>query len=121
MIASTEQIVRSIRNCGEQLVKDAEQIAGNFYAPLCLDIRISLDLEQRATPTINVDYEYNPGSLPERPQKRILYARETCSRLQFCCDLRGRPGDRRTYVICPYNDVGKARYTRTVLFCAHFS
>ena len=87
MIASTEQIVRSIRNCGEQLIKDAEQIAGNFYAPLCLDIRISLDLEQRAIPRISVDYEYTPEAYLRDPKNGFFMQEKPavdCSSAVIC-------------------------------------
>lgn len=67
MIASTNEIVRSIQLCGDQLIKDAKLIAGDFYAHQCLDIRISIDLEHRAIPTICIDSEYIPESYLNAP------------------------------------------------------
>lgn len=60
MIASTQKIIESIKLTGEQLIKDAEMIAGDFYAHQILNIDINIDLENGAIPTICINSEYTP-------------------------------------------------------------
>ena len=44
MIAPTQKIIESIKLTGEQLIEDAELIAGDFYAHQSLNISIDIDL-----------------------------------------------------------------------------
>lgn len=66
MIASTEKIIESIKLTGEQLIKDAEMIAGDFYAHQNLNINIDIDLEKGAFPTVCISSEYIPEAYLEK-------------------------------------------------------
>lgn len=66
MTASTEKIREAITLCGEQLIKDAPLIAGDFYSHQSLELWISFDLEHGAMPTIRIDSEYIPESYLKR-------------------------------------------------------
>lgn len=66
MIASTEKIIESIKLTGEQLIKDAEMIAGDFYAHQSLNINIDIDLENDAFPTVRIISEYIPEAYIEK-------------------------------------------------------
>lgn len=60
MIAPTQKIIESIKLTGEQLIEDAELIAGDFYAHQSLNISIDIDLENGAIPTVCINSEYTP-------------------------------------------------------------
>lgn len=66
MIAPTQKIIESIKLTGEQLIEDAELIAGDFYAHQSLNISIDIDLENGAIPTVCINSEYIPEAYLKR-------------------------------------------------------
>lgn len=66
MIASTEKIREAITLCGEQLIKDAPLIAGDFYGHQELELHITFDLMHEAMPTVRIESEYIPESYLKR-------------------------------------------------------
>lgn len=66
MIAPTQKIIESIKLTGEQLIEDAELIAGDFYAHQPLNISIDIDLENGAIPTVCINSEYIPEAYLKR-------------------------------------------------------
>ena len=60
--ATRNEYIRSVRNIGESLIKNAESIVGD--EKYLKEIHISADVVQDGVPSINISRSFYPESIP---------------------------------------------------------